>query len=89
MATTVQCPYCGSYNTSKTSNGKLSNGLATAGAIVGGALLSMVTGFGAAGILGANLGYGQTWHQYCCHDCHESFKAKLGVSGYVKEVRKY
>lgn len=89
MKTLVQCPYCNSYNTEKTSNGKLSDGLAKAGSIVGGTLLQMVTGIGGVGLLGANVGYGQTWHQYCCHDCHESFKVKLGAAGYVKEIKKY
>ena len=87
MATMVKCPHCGSYNTKKTSNGKLSDNLAKAGAVVGGALLQMATGI--PGILGANVGYGRTWHQFCCHDCHEPFKARLGVGGYVKEVRTY
>lgn len=87
MATMVKCPHCGSYNTKKTSNGKLTDNLAKAGAVVGGALLQMATGI--PGILGANIGYGRTWHQFCCHDCHESFKARLGVGGYVKEVRTY
>ena len=84
----MKCPHCGSYNTGKTSNGKLSNALATTGAVIGGALLEMVTG-GIGGLLGANVAYGQTWHQYCCHDCHEAFKVKLGAAGYVKEVKKY
>lgn len=87
MATLVQCPHCGSYNTAKTSNGKLSDVLAKTGAVVGGALLQMVTGI--PGILGANVGYGQTWHQYCCHECHEPFKVRFGVSGNVKEIEKY
>ena len=87
MATMVKCPHCGSYNTKKTSNGKLTDNLAKAGAVVGGAILQMATGI--PGILGANIGYGRTWHQFCCHDCHESFKARLGVGGYVKEVRTY
>lgn len=87
MATTAKCPHCGSYNTKKTSNGKLTDNLAKAGAVVGGALLQMATGI--PGILGANVGYGRTWHQFCCHDCHESFKVRLGIGGYVKEVRTY
>ena len=87
MATTVKCPHCGSYNTKKTSNGKLTDNIAKAGGVVGSALLQMATGI--PGILGANIGYGRTWHQFCCHDCHESFKARLGVGGYVKEVRTY
>lgn len=87
MATTVKCPHCGSYNTKKTSNGKLTDNLAKAGAVVGGAILQMATGI--PGILGANIGYGRTWHQFCCHNCHESFKARLGVGGCVKEVRTY
>lgn len=88
METLVKCPHCGSYNTGKTSNGKLSNALATTGAVIGGALLEMVTG-GIGGLFGANVAYGQTWHQYCCHDCHEAFKVKLGAAGYVKKVKKY
>ena len=84
----VKCPHCGSYNTKKTSNGKLSNAVAKTGAVLGGALINMVTG-GIGGILGANFGYGQTWHQYCCHDCHEVFKARLSTTGYVKEVKGY
>ena len=87
MATMAKCPHCGSYNTKKTSNGKLTDNLAKAGAVVGGALLQMATGI--PGILGANIGYGRTWHQFCCHDCHESFKVRLGVGGYVKKVRTY
>ena len=87
MATMVKCPYCGSYRTQKTSNGKFTDSLAKAGAVVGGALLQMATGI--PGILGANVGYGRTWHQFCCHDCHESFKGRLGVGGYAKEVRIY
>ena len=87
MATMVKCPHCGSYNTKKTSNGKLTDNLAKAGAVVGGALLQVATGI--PGILSANLGYGRTWHQFCCHDCHESFKVRLGVGGYVKEVKTY
>ena len=62
MATHVQCPNCGSYNTSKTTNGKVSDVLAKTGAVVGGALLNMATGGVAAGLLGANFGYGRTWH---------------------------
>ena len=87
MATMAKCPLCGSYNTKKTSNGKLTDNLAKAGAVVGGAILQMATGI--PGILGANVGYGRTWHQFCCLDCHESFKVRLGVGGYVKEVRTY
>lgn len=87
MKTSVQCPYCGSYNTQKTSNGKFTDTLAKAGSVVGGALLQMATGI--PGILGANVGYGNTWHQFCCHDCHEVFKVRLGVSGNVKEIKKY
>ncbi len=87
MATLVQCPYCGSYNTAKTSNGKLSDALAKTGAVVGGALFQMATGI--PGILGANVGYGCTWHQYCCHDCHEPFKVRLSAMGGVKETKKY
>ena len=87
MATLVQCPHCGSYNTAKTSNGKLSDALAKTGAVVGGALLQMTTGI--PGILGANVGYGRTWHQYCCHDCHEPFKVRLSAMGGVKEIKKY
>lgn len=83
----IKCPNCGSYNTKKTSNGKLTDNLAKAGAVVGGALLQMATGI--PGILGANVGYGRTWHQFCCHDCHEPFKARLGVGGYAKEVKTY
>lgn len=88
MAALVQCPHCGSNNTSKTTNGKVSNALATTGAIVGGALINMATG-GALGLLGANIGYGRTWHQYCCHECHEAFKVRLTAYGRVKEIRKY
>ena len=87
MATLVQCPHCGSYNTAKTSNGKLSDALAKTGAVVCGALLQMATGI--PGILGANVGYGRTWHQYCCHDCHEPFKVRLSAMGGVKEIKKY
>lgn len=87
MATLVKCPHCGSYNTAKTSNGKLSDALAKTGAVVGGALLQMATGI--PGILGANVGYGRTWHQYCCHDCHEPFKVRLSAMGGVKEIKKY
>ncbi len=89
MATLVQCPYCGSYNTSKTTNGKVSDALAKTGAVVGGALLNMATGGFAAGLLGANFGYGRTWHQYCCSECHEAFKVRLSAVGAVKEIRKY
>lgn len=87
MATLVQCPHCGCYQTSKTTNGKVSDVLAKTGAVVGGALLQMVTCV--PGILGANLGYGKTWHQFCCSDCHEVFKVRLGVTGNVKEGKKY
>lgn len=89
MATPVQCPYCGSYNTSKTTNGKVSDALAKTGAVVGGALLNMATGGFAAGLLGTNFGYGRTWHQYCCSECHEAFKVRLSTVGAVKEIRKY
>ncbi len=87
MNTIVQCPYCGSYDTQKTKNGKLSDTLAKAGSIVGGALLQMATGI--PGILGANTAYGRSWHQYCCLTCHEAFKVRLGATGNVKEVKKY
>lgn len=87
MANLIKCPHCGSYNTKKTSNGKLSDALAKTGAVVGGALLQMVTGI--PGILGANVGYGRSWHQFCCHDCHEAFKARLDVCGNAKETKKY
>lgn len=88
MATLVKCPHCGSYNTAKTTNGKLSNALATTGAVVGGALINMATG-GCLGIIGANLAIGRSWHQYCCHDCHEAFKARISAFGSCKETRKY
>lgn len=87
MATLVKCPFCGGYHTSKTTNGKFSNALAVTGSVVGGALLQMVTGV--PGIFGTNLGYGRTWHQYCCSDCHEVFKVRLSASGGVLEVKKY
>lgn len=83
----VRCPYCGGYNTSKTINGKVSDALAKTGAVFGGALLQLATGI--PGILGANIGYGRTWHQYCCSDCHEAFKVRLGAVGNVKEIKKY
>ena len=89
MATLVQCPQCGSNNTAKTSNGKLSDALAKTGAVVGGALINMATGGTLGGLLGANFGYGRTWYQYCCHDCHEPFKARLSTMGGVKEIKKY
>ncbi len=44
MATNVQCPYCGSYNTAKTTNGKFSRGIEAAASLVGGTLLQMATG---------------------------------------------
>lgn len=88
MATLVQCPYCGSYKTQKTSNGKLSDAVAKTGAVVGGALLEMVTG-GVGGLLGANIAYGRSWHQYCCTECHNAFKVRLSAVGTVKEVKKY
>jgi transposase-like protein len=87
MSTRVQCPYCGSYNTAKTANGKATNILAKAGSVVGGALLEMATGVPA--ILSANIGIGRSWHQYCCHDCHEAFKVRLSAVGTVKEIKKY
>lgn len=88
MANIVQCPYCGSYNTAKTSNGKMSDALAKTGTVVGGALINMATGE-SFGVLGAYLGYGRTWHQYCCHECHEAFKVRLSTTGYVREIKKY
>ena len=88
MATFVQCPHCGSYNTQKTKNGKLSDVLAQTGAIAGGTLINLVTG-GIAGIIGANIVYGRTWHQFYCRECHEAFKARLGVGGNANEVKKY
>lgn len=88
MSEIVKCPYCGSYNTEKTSNGKMSDAIAKTGAVVGGVLINMVTG-GLGGLLGANIAYGQSWHQYCCHDCHEVFKVKLSAVGHVKEIKKY
>lgn len=88
MATPVRCPYCGSYDTAKTTNGKLSNALAKTGAIIGGAALEMATG-GCLGLLGANFAYGRSWHQYCCHGCHEVFKVRLSAFGSVKEITKY
>jgi len=88
MATLVQCPHCGSYKTSKTSNGKLTNALAVSGAVVGGALINLVTG-GSLGIIGTNIAYGRSWHQYCCSDCHNAFKVRLGVCGNVKEIKKF
>lgn len=88
MATLVQCPYCGSYNTAKTTNVKISDALSKTGAVVGGALINMVTG-GSLGIIGTNIAYGRSWHQYCCHDCHEAFKVRLSAVGGVKEIKKY
>ena len=88
MATLVKCPHCGSYNTEKTVNGKFSDALAKTRAILGGALINMATG-GIGGIIGTSVAYGRTWHQYCCHDCHESFKVRLGTAGNVKEIKKY
>lgn len=86
MATIVTCPYCGSYRTAKTANGKVSDAIAKTGAVVGGALLQMATGI--PGILGANLGYARTWHEFCCYDCHEAFKVRLGPTGNLKEIKK-
>ena len=48
----------------------------------------MVTG-GVGGLIGANVAYGRSWHQYCCQDCHEAFKVRLSVEGIVKEIKKY
>lgn len=87
MSEQVKCPYCGSYNTAKTTNGKISRGISTAASIVGGALLQMATGV--PGILGTNVAMGRTWHQYCCHNCHEAFKVRLNATGMVKEIKKY
>lgn len=88
MAQLIQCPYCGSYHTSKTTNGKLSNALAVTGGVVAGAAINLVTG-GALGILGTNKIIGKTWQQYCCHDCHEAFKVRISGFGNVKEIKKY
>lgn len=88
MATLVQCPHCGSYNTAKTTNGKISDALSKTGAVVGGAIINMVTG-GSLGIIGTNIAYGRSWHQYCCHECHEAFKVRLSAFGGVKEIKKY
>lgn len=87
MATYVKCPYCGSYETKKTSNGKLTDALAKTGSVVGGALLQIATGI--PGILSANVGYGRTWHQFCCSHCHGAFKVRMGAAGNVKEVKTY
>ena len=57
--------------------------------VVGGALINMATGGTLGGLLGANFGYGRTWHQYCCHDCHEPLKVRLSAMGGVKEIKKY
>ena len=83
----VQCPYCGSFNTGKTTNGRFSRGLSTAASIVGGTLLQMATGV--PGILGVNVAMGRSWHQYCCHNCHEAFKVRLSAVGTVKEIKRY
>lgn len=88
MATLVKCPHCGSYNTGKTTNGKVSDTLTKTGAVVGGALINLVTG-GSLGIFGTNAIIGKSWHQYCCHDCHEAFKARISAVGVCKETRKY
>lgn len=87
MAELVKCPHCGSYDTAKTKNGKVSSALSTAGGILGGALLQLVTGV--PGMLGANAAIGQTWHQYYCSHCHAAFKVRLSASGAVKETKKY
>ena len=87
MSVQVKCPYCGSYHTAPTTNGKVSHGFSTAASIVGGALLQMATGV--PGILGANVAMGRSWHQYCCHECHEAFKVRLSAVGNVKEIKKY
>ncbi|OKY86200.1 MAG: hypothetical protein BHV69_02975 [Bacteroidales bacterium 52_46] len=89
MATNVKCPDCGSYSTGKTTNGRVSDVIAKTGAVVGGALFDMATGGVAAGLLGANFGYGRTRHQFCCHECHEAFKVRMGVTGAVKEIKRY
>lgn len=44
---------------------------------------------GVPGIIGTNIAVGRTWHQYCCHDCHEAFKVRLSAVGVVKEIKKY
>ena len=87
MEVYAKCPYCGSHNTKMTSNGKFTDALSKVGSVVGGALLQMATGI--PGILGANIGYGKTWHQFCCHECHKPFKVRLGVTGNVKEIKTY
>jgi len=86
-ASLVQCPYCGSYNTRKTNNGHFTDGLAKAGALTAGVILQMLTGI--PGIVGVNLSYRYTWHQFCCHDCHEVFKVQLEATGVVKQIKKY
>lgn len=87
MSLQVQCPFCGSYNTAKTTNGKVSNSVTTAASVIGGAVLQMFTGI--PGIIGPNVIIGRTWHQYCCHNCQEVFKVRFGASGDVKEIKKY
>lgn len=88
MATLVVCPHCGSNDTAKTANGKLTKALTTTGALVGGAFINMVTG-GSFGIIGTNIAIGRSWHQYCCRSCHQAFKVRLGATGYVKEIKRY
>lgn len=44
---------------------------------------------GVPGIIGTDIAVGRTWHQYCCHDCHEAFKVRLSAVGVVKEIKKY
>ena len=86
MATIAQCPYCGSYNTTKNTNGKFSRSIETAASVVGGALLQMATGI--PGILGVNVAMGKSWHQYCCKECHSVFKVRINAIGVVKEIKK-
>ena len=87
MEAFIYCPYCDSRNTQKTSNGKFTDGLAKTGSFVGGGLLQGLTGL--PGILGVNLGYKHTWHQYICQDCGEVFKVRMHPSGAILEIKKY
>ncbi len=82
----VKCPYCGSYDTVKTKNGKVTRRLSELGSVVGGVLLEMVTGI--PGVIGANAGMQCTWHQYYCRKCTETFKVRLDAVGAVKEIKK-
>ncbi len=82
----LECPYCQSHNVEKSTKGKITRGLSYIGSIGLGAIFQGVTGI--PGVIGANAGLKNGYHEYRCKSCGKNFEVELNQYGQPTDIKK-